>query len=193
MEVRRARASDRPFIRQLTLDTLDQGIPEGRDIPNEVVREAAEQHLGDLDEMLHNRREVAMLVAVDDKEPIGFLILELRHVEETTGERQTHIYNMGVAASHLGKFVDRKLVQEAARITHQRGCRYMTGRITASNERALMAALRQGFEVERYHITMACGPDGPTSMPGRPPDQRGHATARVMRQHHRRKASSVPD
>ncbi|MBI3929278.1 MAG: GNAT family N-acetyltransferase [Armatimonadetes bacterium] len=187
IEVRRARISDLPFIRQLTLDTFDQSIPEGRDIPYETVRAETEKYLGELDGILARKRDVAVLVANWEGQPAGFLILELRHVEETTGERQTHIYNMAVVPDHLGKRVDRALVREAARLTHRRGCKYMTGRITASNRRALLAALRQGFEIERYEVTMACGPEGPTSMPGRPPHERGYATSRRLRQSQRRR------
>lgn len=190
IEIRRARPSDLPFVRELTLETVDQGVPEGRDVPNETVRARAAEHLGDLDEMLLRKREFAMLVAVENEEPVGFLILELAHVEETTGDRQTHIYNMAVAPEHLGRRIDRLLVKEAARITHRRGCRYMTGRVTASNERALLAAVRQGFEVERYQIVMACGPDGPVPLPGRPPDQRAHATSRLERRHRRKHAGN---
>ncbi len=182
MIVRRAQSSDLPFISRLTLETCDQSIPEGRDILNEVVRARAGQQLeSELEDMLRRKREVAVLVATESDEPVGFLILELNLVEETTGERQTHIYNMAVRSDFLGKRVDRVLVKEAAQITHRRGCRYMTGRITASNERALQAALRQGFEIERHQVVMACGPEGPTSMPGRPEQERGHRTSRLQR------------
>lgn len=187
IEIRRAQASDLPFIAGLTLETCDQSIPEGRDISNEAVRARVGQKLdAELEAMLARKREVAMLVAVEGNEPIGFLILELNLVEETTGERQTHIFNMAVRSDSLGKRVDRALVREAAQITHRRGCRFMTGRITATNERALQAALMQGFELERCQVVMACGPEGPEPLPGRPADQRAHATSRLLRRIERR-------
>lgn len=190
IQVRRARSGDLDFICQLTLDTLDQGISELRDIPNERVRELAAENVAGYGDMMRRRRDYAFIVAHQQEDLAGFLILEFRYIEETTGEVQTLIYNMAVAPAYLGKRVDRLLVAEAARITHKRGCKYMTARITGSNERALLAALRQGFEIERYQITMACGPEGPLPMPGRPPGQRGHATSRLMRQRQRRKVAS---
>ena len=187
MKVRRARKNDLPFIEKLTLETVDQGIPSGRDIPNETVREAAAVHLRDLEAMFLRRRDYAFLVAEAEERPVGFLILEFRDVEETTGELQTLVYNLAVSPDYLGKRVDRILVSEAAKLSHKRGYRFMTARITASNERALLAALRQGFEIERYQITMACGPEGPLPLPGRTPDQRAHDLSRLQRQRQIRK------
>lgn len=192
IEVRSARRDDLPFIKELTLKTLDQGIPAGRDIANEKVREVATQHLEDLEVMLRRRRAFGVLIAEEEQERLGFLILEYGLVEETTGEKQTLIYNMAVADTALGRRVDRLLVSEAARVSHRRGCRYMTARITASNERALFAAIKQGFEIERYQVTMGCGPDGPQPLPGRTKEERAHDMARLLRQRQRRKEGKTP-
>lgn len=189
MKVRRARKGDLPFIKALTLDTVDQGISAARDIPNETVREAAAQRLDSLEEMFSRRRDYAFLIAEDDGQAVGFLILEFRNIEETTGEMQTLLYNMAVSPEFLGKRVDRILVTEAARVSHSRGYKFMTARITASNERALLAALRQGFEIERYQITMACGPEGQLPLPGRSKEQRAHDLSRLRRQREIRKKS----
>lgn len=180
LKVRRARKDDLEFVSKLTLDTVDQGISTTRDIPNDVVVARARENLGILSEMLGRRRDFSILIA-EAEEPVGFLILEFRNVEETTGEKQTLIFNMAVRPEYLGKRVDRLLVAEAARLSHQRGYRFMTARITASNERALFAALRQGFEIERYQVTMGCGPDGPEPLPGRSREERAHDLSRVKR------------
>lgn len=187
MNVRAARKDDLPFIKELTLETVDQGISVARDIPNETVRELARQHMDDLNIMLARKRDYAILIAEEGEQRAGFLILEFRNVEETTGEQQTLIYNLAVAPGYLGKRVDRELVAEAARVSHRRGYRFMTARITASNERALLAALRQGFEIERYQITMGCGPEGPQPLPGRSEEQRAHDISRLLRQRKMRK------
>lgn len=153
-----------------------------RDIPNEAVRKAASERLSDLDLMYSRKRDYALLIAEDDELRVGFLVLEFRDVEESTGENQTLLYNMAVIPEYHGKRVDRILVAEAARVSHRRGYRFMTARITASNERALLAALRQGFEIERYQITMSCGPDGPLPLPGRSKEERAHDISRLIRQ-----------
>jgi ribosomal protein S18 acetylase RimI-like enzyme len=182
LKVRRAIQDDLPFIRELTLETVDQGISVYRDIPNETVKAIACQRLGDLDTMLKRKRDYAILVATIEEQRAGFLILEFRDIEETTGEQQSLVYNLAVASDFLGKRVDRLLVAEAARVSHRRGYRFMTARITASNERALLAALKQGFEIERYQITMGCSAEGPQPLPGRSPEQRAHDLSRLYRQ-----------
>ncbi len=189
IEIRPAQLSDVATIKRLTLETADLGIPENRDIANETVRAEAEHHLGSLDRLIYRRREAAVLVAVDhakDDEVVGFLILEFNQIEETTGERQSFIYNMAVDSRYYGKYVGHKLVWEAAKVSYERGFRYMTSRVTASNERALLSAIKLGFEIERYQLTLACGPEGRAKMPGRPMSERGHAVSRLVRDRKRR-------
>lgn len=182
MKVRRATKDDLPFIKELTLETVDQGISVYRDIPNETVKAAAAERLSELDTMLKRKRDYAILVATISERRAGFLILEFRDVEETTGEQQSLVYNLAVSPEFLGKRVDRILVSEAAKVSYRRGYRFMTARITVSNERALLAALKQGFEIERYQITMGCGAEGPQPLPGRSPEERAHDLSRLNRQ-----------
>lgn len=178
MKVRRARRADLPFIKELLLESLTESIPDLRDIPGQAIQERAETEV-DLEAMLASRREFAFLIAVEGDDPVGFLILELNQVEETTGETQTLIYHLAVAPSYLGLRVDRRLITEAAKLTHERGSRYMIGRISASNRRAVLSALRQGFELERHQVVMACGPNGGEVMPGRAPEERHHDVRRL--------------
>ncbi|MBT9584769.1 GNAT family N-acetyltransferase [bacterium] len=184
IEVRPAQLRDVADIKRLTLASADLGIPANRDISNEAVRSSALEHLEGLDRLIYRRRQAAVLVAVDNAKEgavVGFLILEFNQVEETTGESQSFIYNMAVEPDYYGKYVGHKLVWEAAKVSHQHGFRYMTSRVTASNERALLSAIKLGFEIERYQLTLACGPEGRVPMPGRPMSERGHAVSRLLR------------
>lgn len=185
--IRRARLGDAAFIRELSLDAVAYGIPEGRDIANEAVVAPAREGLKNLEDWIVRKRDFAILVAEDEGKPVGFLILEFHYVEESTGEIQSHIYNLSVLPSYFGRWVGHELVREAARITHQRGYRYMTSKVTASNERALLSAIKLGFQIERYQLTMACGPAGIERMPGRPMSERGHAVSRLLRTRKRKK------
>ncbi len=187
--VRRGRRSDLPFIKELLVESLTESIPDCRDIPNQAITDRAHSEI-DLEDMLSRRREFAFLVAVVGETPAGFLILELNQVEETTGEMQTLVYHFAVAPEFLGLRVDRKLVSEAAKLTHSRGCRFMIGRVSASNRRAMLSALRQGFELERVQLVMACGPDGGMPMPGRPEAERHHDVRRLAQKGNRRKSRS---
>jgi GNAT superfamily N-acetyltransferase len=185
MEIRRARRTDLPFIRKLLADTLAESVPAVRDIPNERIENMARTEVN-LEDMLAQRRQFAFLVAVEDDIRAGFLILEFHQVEETTGEVQSVIYHMAVTPEFLGRRVDRLLVSEAARVTHRRGIRYMVGRISASNRRALLAAMRQGFELERHQLVMACGPEGGERMPGRPDHEKAHDVRRAIQRKQKR-------
>lgn len=186
--VRRGRRGDLPFIKELLIESLTESIPDCRDIPNQTIRDRAKAEI-DLEDMLSRRREFAFLVAVIGETPAGFLILELNQMEETTGEMQTLVYHFAVAPQYLGLRVDRRLVTEAAKLTHSRGCRYMIGRVSASNRRAMLSALRQGFELERVQLVMACGPEGGVPMPGRSEAERHHDVRRLAQKQSRRKPS----
>ena len=180
--VRRARMFDLPFLRRLTLETVTFGIPEGRDIPNAEVKKNVVPYLDDLEVMLHRKQDVAVLVAVDDERedrPVGFLILEFNHVEHSTGEPQSFIANLAVEPDYWGKYVGSHMVREAAKVSGQKGYRYMTSQISASNRRTVMQALWLGFEIERFQMTMACTPEGNVKMPGRPLQERAHALSRL--------------
>ena len=183
--MRRARRSDLSFIQELLVDSLPESISDLRDIPGEDIRLRARTQL-DLEGMLARRREYAFLVALEGEKQAGFLFWELNEVEESTGESQTVIYHLAVAPVYLGLRVERLLVNEAAKLTHERGCRYMIGRISASNRRAFLAALRQGFELERHQVVMACGPAGGEAMPGRVPAERHHDMRRLAQKQMRR-------
>ena len=188
LTVRRGRRGDLGFIRELLVESLTESIPDRRDIPSQQIRDRATAEI-DLEDMLSRRREFAFLVAVIGETPAGFLILELNQMEETTGEMQTLVYHFAVAPQYLGLRVDRRLVTEAAKLTHSRGCRYMIGRVSASNRRAMLSALRQGFELERVQLVMACGPEGGVPMPGRSEAERHHDVRRLAQKQSRRKPS----
>ena len=181
IHIRRAQLADCEYIRRLSLEMVGQGIPEGRDVPGQTVVDTCKEGLQDLEKWIFSKRECAILVALENDERLGFIIVEFQHVEESTGEKQSYIFNLAVESKAWGKYVGHQLVREAAKVSHQRGYRYMTSKVTASNERALLSAIKLGFEIERYQLTMACGPEGPARMPGRPMAERSHAISRLLR------------
>jgi ribosomal protein S18 acetylase RimI-like enzyme len=167
-EIRLARLSDLPFVRSLTLDSLEYGIPEGRAISAAQVRENAVSQLDDLETVIDSQ-DVALLIALDKDTPVGFLLLELDHVMASTGERQSFIVNLAVRPEYWGRYAGHALVREAARLTAQRGLRYMSSSVTASNRRSVVSALRAGFKIESYQMTVACNADGIDALDARAP------------------------
>ncbi|HEY4001871.1 MAG TPA: GNAT family N-acetyltransferase [Candidatus Xenobia bacterium] len=194
--IRRASFQDVPFIRHLAIESVLYTVPEGRDIDNETVKGKVAEVLKDLEKWVYRRRECAVLVAEDttrDHHRAGYIIIEFNHLEEATGERQSYVYDLAVEQGYMGKYVGHRLVREAARVSHQHGFRYMSANISASNQRALLSAIKLGFEVERFGLIMACGEKGIDPMPGRPPEQRGHAVNRAMRQLRRQRKNNTTE
>ncbi|MBI3926936.1 MAG: GNAT family N-acetyltransferase [Armatimonadetes bacterium] len=183
IEVHRARLPDFPWIRRLAVRSAIYGIPHGRDIKNSQVQAVAQEHLKDLELTAGTGRNFLVLLALDSDtdERLGYIMLDFDHVESSTGERQSLIYDLAVEPRHWGKQVVHRLVEAAARETAGRGLKYMVGEVTAGNRRTLVQALRLGFQVERYQIVMCCSPEGPVSMPGRTEEEKAHDVSRDRR------------
>lgn len=176
IEIRDATDADMRFVRRLALESALHGVPYGRNIPNSAVKARARESIKEIvpDE------DTLVLVAVhtESGKAMGYLILELYDVEDSTGERQSLIYDLAVDPKHWGTPAVRYLVNEAARRTAKAGLTYMVGEVSAHNERTYLQALRLGFELERFQIVMACSEQGPEPMPGRPEEEKHYAQTR---------------
>jgi len=100
------------------------------------------------------------LVALDQatQARVGYLILNL-YQECPFETRETYIEDMGVVSEYLGKRVGHYLTDQAARISAEAGVHYLGAHISFSNQRALLAALGNGFELESYRIVRPCTPE----------------------------------
>lgn len=179
IRIRTARTMDLPWIRQLMVDSCVYNIPVGRDVPNAQVQQAV---LRDFEAIVSGTDNLVILVAeTDHSERVGFMLLVLNQISQTTGEPQGQVYSLAIEPKYWGGPAAGKLVEEAARITGEHGHKYLVGQITADNLRMKQKSLRMGFEVEGYEIVMACTLDGPAPMPGRPESQRAHDVSRRQR------------
>lgn len=184
VEVRLAQLADLPTIENLILESIPMGISVLRDLPNAIVVDRARTACQTLEAIL-SHPDVSVLVAAVNSKVIGYLILENNYIEETTGEQQSYIRDLGVCQNWWGLRVGHKLVSEAIRITYRSGHKYLACRVTASNRRSLLSCRHFGFEVERYQLVIACGPDGAEPMPGRPEEERSHDLNRIVRRKRR--------
>ena len=175
--VRPASAADIPWIRHLAVESAIYGVPEGRDRPNEEVRQCVLEGLKDLGAVLESEH-LAVLVAEAAERPLGYLVLRFGMIEPSTGDPQTYLVDMAVEKGAWGSNAAGALVRHAARLTAERGFRFMTAMVTAGNRRALLKAQRLGFEIERHALVMACGSEGPLPMPGRPEQEKGYGLSR---------------
>ncbi|HXE72764.1 MAG TPA: GNAT family N-acetyltransferase [Candidatus Nitrosotenuis sp.] len=180
IEVREARLADIAWVRSLAVRSAVYGIPHTRDISEREVQAQARKNLENL-ELTFNSRDFVLLVATRGSQRLGYLMLDLSHIEPSTGEREGLIYDLAVAPEHWGRFVVHRLVRRAAQITAQRGFKYLVGEVSTNNRRTLVQALRLGFEVERYQIVMRCTPEGPAPIEHRPAEANAHLQSRLKR------------
>lgn len=174
--VRDASDKDMRFVRRLAVESALHGVPYGRSISNAAIKARVRESISSI----QPDEETVVLVAFDKEsdKPMGYLILDLYDIEDSTGERQSLIYDLAVHPKHWGTPAVRLLVQEAARRTARAGLQYMIGEVSAHNDRTYLQALRLGFELERFQIVMACSHEGPEPMPGRPDSEKQYAQSR---------------
>ncbi|MFA5505275.1 MAG: GNAT family N-acetyltransferase [Vulcanimicrobiota bacterium] len=184
--VRDAGDKDMRYVRRLAVESALHGVPYGRSISNAAIKARVRESISSI----QPDEETVVLVAFDKEsdKPMGYLILDLYDIEDSTGERQSLIYDLAVHPRHWGTPAVRLLVQEAARRTAQAGLQYMIGEVSAHNDRTYLQALRLGFELERFQIVMACSQEGPEPMPGRPDSEKQYAQSR----HKKRSKNRVP-
>lgn len=164
------------FVRKLAMESALHGVPYGRSISNRAIKARVRDSIA----AIAPDEDTVILIACDEAgdKPLGYLILELFDIEDSTGERQSLIYDLAVHPKYWGTPAVRYLVREAARRTAQAGLQYMIGEVSAHNDRTYLQALRLGFELERFQIVMACSEEGPEPMPGRPEEEKHYAQSR---------------
>ena len=180
MKVSPATIEDIPWVRALLLDSSVYTISELRDIGNDKVRELRASKGLDLGSLI-DRTDFVILVARQADARAGYLILQFDVVESTTNEAQAYLYDIAVEPEHWGSGAYRALMLHAIKLAAWRGYRFLSGTITASNRRSLLAAQRLGCQIERYEMVVGCSLQGPVPMPGRPEAERSHAQSRKRR------------
>jgi len=177
--VREALETDFDWLRERVVESSVYSIPHVRDVPNDLVRQAANE---DFDRVLAESDHVVFLIAQNQhQERMGLLILNLDHRSDATGERQSLIEDLDVEPRFWGTAAVSYLVKRAAQVTAENGLEYMVGRVSVGNRRTLLKSLRLGFQIERYHFCMGCDPTGPVPLPGRDAEQRAHDVSRNQR------------
>lgn len=159
--VRAATLKDIPLVRALSIQMVVHGIPHTRRIDPKVVQARTRESLAQL-EMTLLDRDFRILVAenTESGEFMGYIMLDFRARESSTGEAQVLIHDLAVKREHWGRMVVNHLIKEAAKASAERGCPYLVGEVTKANERTLGTALKGlGFEVERHQIMKRCLPD----------------------------------
>ena len=161
LTVRPATVADIPAVRSLAIESIVWGVPHTRSIDPHVVQASARAQLEHLEFTLDLRKDFKILVARDEAGDCiaGYIMLDLREVESSTGERQCLIHDLAVRRDYWGRFVVHRLMETAVEVTVSAGLQYLVGEVSASNQRTLGTALKAfGFEIERYQIVKKVEP-----------------------------------
>lgn len=159
--VRLATLKDIPLVRALAVEMVVHGIPHTRHIDPTLVQARTRESLAQL-EMTLMDKDFRILVAENDEtgEFLGYIMLDFRSRESSTGEAQVMIHDLAVRRAHWGRYVVNRLVKGAAALAAERGIPYLVGEVTKSNERTLGTAIKAfDFEIERHQIMKRCLPD----------------------------------
>ncbi|MBM3461625.1 MAG: GNAT family N-acetyltransferase [Armatimonadetes bacterium] len=176
IEIRDARVKDARFVRDLAVESVTYGIPHTREVSPDYVRARTRKSLAELEMVVRLDPTFKVLVAedVDKGQLVGYIMLDLKNEESSTGEPQVMIHDLAVRRDYWGRRVVDKLIKAAAEVTASLGLRYLVGEVTRANERTLGTACKGlGFEIERHQIVKICTPKvepggSPTAEPGAP-------------------------
>ena len=177
--VRDAGPEDLDWLRERVVASSVYSIPHSRDVANSDVMSVADE---DFSRLLREQDHVAMLIAENQEgERMGFLLLNLEHTSDATGEPQSLIEDLDVDPRFWGTPAVNRLVKRAAQVTAEHGLKYMVGHVSEGNRRTLLKSLRLGFQIERYHMVMGCDANGKAPLPGRAEEQKAHDVSRKKR------------
>ena len=152
-EVRPAQSSEWAWIRRLAVEVCEDSLPPGSRVSPQALRARVRARYSQLDP-----RDVVCLVAWHQEKQVrcGYLILQLAQTDAVTGEAQSAIYDLAVEPRFQGTAAVGALVRAAAKVTAEHGLARMQGDITVTNLKAFKKALRLGFTLQRYSLTMDC-------------------------------------
>lgn len=154
IKIRKGRLKDVPFVKKLAVKSVVYGIPSTRRISPAMVQKFTWQSLTDLEFIIYSP-DFALIIAedLDIGKPVGYLMLDLNQVEQSTGEPQSLIHDLAVEKEYWGKFVVDRLMARAEEITSEKGLIYIVGEISASNKRPLIYSTRRlKYTIERHQI-----------------------------------------
>lgn len=152
--IRLARREDAAFVRELAAQSILSSVPANREVDPEAARQYALKAYENLEEMLAHDRNLLVLVEEEAGTRLltGYLMLELNHVEPSTGEKQAFMVDIAVLPDKRGHFATARLVKKASQLLKARGLKYLVGVVSVSNPVARGLARCLGFEEERVQI-----------------------------------------
>jgi ribosomal protein S18 acetylase RimI-like enzyme len=144
LQIRRATDGDYAYIADLGKRTVMDSVARLRHPDVRAVEESYERLLHIVDE-----REHVALIALDDRQRVGFAMFLSALPDEVTGEEQAFLVYMAVERERRGGGIGSALLAAAETHARERGAPYMALMVTEENAAALALYERAGYLTER--------------------------------------------
>ncbi|HYW55279.1 MAG TPA: GNAT family N-acetyltransferase [Dongiaceae bacterium] len=146
--VRPGGRDDREFVRDLARRSATTSVSGVREARHDDVLEAFER----LAEFVYGRRH-DVLIAEEDGERVGFLLLLYDVPDEVTGTEQAFVAYTAVEPLARGRGAGRAMMDAAEGYARARGLRYVSLMVTEDNAPARALYDKAGFVTERRMMT----------------------------------------
>ncbi len=147
MIIRTGTVRDWSFISQLALEAITYSASPFRGISDEHVVNYRRQSMSGFWSWV--QRSQSKVFIAEDKERLGYLILNDRAMDELTGLSQAWVMDIAVKKEHWSRGVGRKLLETAEEYCRANGITYLGLAVTTANKRAAALYEKMGFNEER--------------------------------------------
>ncbi len=147
MIVRAGTVRDWSFIQQLALDSIYYSMSP--------IRGASKEHMVNYRRQCMSgfwawvQRSQSKIFVAEEKERVGYLILNDRTTEELTGGTQAWIMDIAVKPEYWGRGVGGKLLEKAEEHCRENGIKFIGLAVTTANHRAVSLYESIGYQEER--------------------------------------------
>jgi len=145
--IRGGSVRDWPFIHELALESIPYSMSPYREVTKGHVVNYRNQTMSGFWAWV--QRSQSKVFIAEEKERLGYLILNDRAIDELTGLPQAWVMDIAVKKEHWSRGVGQKLLQKAEEYCKNNGIQYLGLAVTTSNHRAASIYEKMGFNEER--------------------------------------------
>ncbi|HWJ02647.1 MAG TPA: GNAT family N-acetyltransferase [Verrucomicrobiae bacterium] len=145
--IRGGTVRDWSFIHELALEAIAYSMSPYRGVSEEHVVNYRRQTMSGFWSWV--QRSQSRVFIAEEKERLGYLILNDRAIDELTGLPQAWIMDIAVKKEYWSKGVGRKLIEQAEQYCRENGIKHLGLAVTTTNVRAASLYTKMGFHEER--------------------------------------------
>ncbi|HEX3015382.1 MAG TPA: GNAT family N-acetyltransferase [Desulfobacteria bacterium] len=147
MIVRVGTVRDWSFIQELALESIAFSMSPHRSVGKEHVVNVRRETMSGFWAWV--QRSQSKIFIAEEKERLGYLILNDRAIDELTGLAQAWVMDIAVKSDYWSQGVGRKLLAKAEEYCRINGVKYLGLAVTTANKRAVALYEKCGFREER--------------------------------------------